>query len=205
MAKEKDISIEDAAQRVGRAIFGDDWIGAITTRERWLIERYVEGRPDPSPSSILAGRTTWIMGGRPWAEYPRDPALVAETERARDRDDWCKAQWDQAFSWLEDHGFDGDAVTIEADALARKMACAFPPNSPAPKRKGGRPTAVDWGVVKNEMLRLMDYHGELGSDSPKWNVQARLEEALRKFCCSKFGKRPANSTIQAHLKPWLAE
>ena len=37
------VSIEDAVCLVGRAIFGDDWVGAITRRERWLLERYVEG------------------------------------------------------------------------------------------------------------------------------------------------------------------
>ena len=59
--------------------------------------------------------------------------------------------------------------------------------------------------MKNEMLRLMDENAEFGPDSPNWNAQARLEEALRTFCYSKFGKRPANSTLQAHLKPWLEE
>ena len=172
------VSIDAAARRVGRAIFGDEWVGAITTRETWLIERYLEGLHGPSAPSILPSQTMWIVGGVRWTEYPSDPSLVAEVVRARDRDDWCLEQWRQALRWLEDHGFDPDAATFEGEALARKIARAFSQNSAALKRKGGRPTAVDWDVVKNEAIRLLNYHGEFGSDSPNWNAQARLEEAL---------------------------
>ncbi len=130
---------------------------------------------------------------------------MAEVVRARDRDDWCLEQWRQALRWLEDHGFDPDAATFEGEALARKIARAFPQNSAALKRKGGRPTAVDWDVVKKEAIRLLNYHGEFGSDSPNWNAQARLEEALEDYCETKFGTRPARSTLQGHVPPWLVE
>ena len=108
------------------AMFGDDWVGAITKRERWLLKRYVEGLGDPSTSSILRGGTSWVIGGRPWAEYPSDPALVAETERAGDRNDWCNDQWEQALDWLQDHGFDTDADVVDRAALEAAMAKAFP-------------------------------------------------------------------------------
>jgi hypothetical protein len=193
------VSIDGAARLVGRAMFGDDWVGAITTRERWLIERYVEGRRGPSPSS-----TSWMMGGRRWAEYPSDPALVVETERARDRDDWQNDQWEQALDWLEDNGFDTTADSVDQGELEGAIAKAFP-QSAKPANKVGRPPAVDWDLVKEEAIRLMDYHGEFGPDSPEWNAQARLEEAIETFCDSKFKERPAKSTIQRRIKPWLAE
>jgi hypothetical protein len=77
--------------------------------------------------------------------------------------------------------------------------------STAPANRGGRPPAVDWTVVKSEMLRLMDYHQDFGADSPEWNAQARLEEALRGFCEKRFKTRPVSSTIQKYIVPWLAD
>jgi hypothetical protein len=77
--------------------------------------------------------------------------------------------------------------------------------STASANRGGRPPAVDWTVVKSEMLRLMDYHQDFGADSPEWNARARLEEALRNFCAKKFKTTPVNSTIQSHIQPWLAD
>ena len=58
---------------------------------------------------------------------------------------------------------------------------------------------------KDEVIQLMDYHGDFGADSPEWKVQARLEDEIEAFCDSKFKKRPAKSTIQRHIKPWLAD
>lgn len=74
-----------------------------------------------------------------------------------------------------------------------------------PANKGGRPPAVDWKVVKDEVFRLMDYNRDFGPDDPDWNAQARLEEALEDYCETEFGKRPAKSTIQLRIKPWLEE
>lgn len=115
------ISIDDAARRVGRAMFGDEWINTITPREIWLIERYVEGRSRGEGSSILSRSVVWEMGGRRWSEYPSDPALVAEVERARDKRDWSKDQWAQARDWLEEHGFDLDAADIDQRTLEAAM------------------------------------------------------------------------------------
>ena len=198
------VSIDDAARVVGQAIFGDDWVGAITTRETWLIERYLKGLRPGSTSSILPLRASYIIGGRHWAEYPSDPALVAEIERARDRDDWCNHQREQVLGWLEDHGFDTDADVVDRGALEAAIAKAFPQSAKL-ANKGGRPPAVDWNVVKDKVIQLMNYHGDFGSDSPEWNVQARLEDAIEALCDSKFKKRPAKSTIQRHIKPWLAD
>jgi hypothetical protein len=138
------VSIDDAARRVGRAMFGNEWVGAITTRETRLIERYLEGLHGPSASSIVPSQTTWIVGGVRWAEYPSDPSLVAEVVRARDRDDWCLEQWRRAFRWLEDHGFDRDAAAVEGEALARKIGQAFPQNSAALNTIPASSTASAW-------------------------------------------------------------
>jgi predicted GNAT family acetyltransferase len=114
------ISVDDAARRVGQTMFADQWINTLTPRETWLIERYVEGRGgSDEPMSILPGLTSYVGGWRSWSERPSDPALVAEVERARDKRDWCEAQWAQAFEWLEGHGFADD---IDEDALEEAIA-----------------------------------------------------------------------------------
>jgi hypothetical protein len=181
-------------------MFSDEWIGAITGREQWLIERYVEGRGGQGASSIVSGGSAWIIAGRHWVEYPSDSALLAEVERARDRHDWCDRQWVQAFRWLEDGGLDADG-DVDRAALEAAIAERW---GAKPANKGGRPPAVDWAVVEAEAIRLMDYNGEFGADAPKWNAQARLEEQLEHFCQTKFNVTPSDSTLRHRIKPWLA-
>lgn len=72
------------------------------------------------------------------------------------------------------------------------------------KGNGGRPPAVDWTVVGEEINRLMNDNGDFGADAPHWNAKARLEERIEEFCFKKFKKRPARSTIQENITPLLA-
>jgi hypothetical protein len=93
----------------------------------------------------------------------------------------------------------------------------FPANAPIDEKseqadagrpsmnKGGRPPVVDWEVVKYEVFRLMEHHGNFSPDDPEWNAQARLEEKIEDFCHDKFGMRPGRTTIQDHIAPWLRE
>jgi hypothetical protein len=194
---------DDAIRQVGRAMFGDHWIDAITARETWLIERYVEGRGrGRGAQSILPGMTSWEIGGRRWSQYPSDPALVAEVERAQDRSDWCDQQWQQAFRWLKDLSLNAAGHDVDRAALHAAIAVRW---GAKPANKGGRPPAVDWAVVKGEAIRLMNYYGEFGADEPEWNAQARLEEKLEHFCQTRFGVTPADSTLRVHVKPWITE
>jgi hypothetical protein len=104
---------------------------------------------------------------------------------------------------------DFERVRVEREAVLRE----FPEEPPLdekrgltkPAKKGGRPPALDWTVVKEEALGLMDYHGEFGADSPKWNAQAKLEDELEAFCETKFEKRPGRSTLQGRVALWLLE
>jgi hypothetical protein len=75
---------------------------------------------------------------------------------------------------------------------------------PMPKGKGGRKPIVDWQVVFVELERLMDHHNEFSPDDPEWNAQARLVEALQKFCSDKFGIEPDKNTIEGRIKEPLA-
>jgi hypothetical protein len=93
-------------------MFGDDWIDALTPREKWLVDNYVEGRRRDGLVN-----TPSVMAGCSWSIVPLDPALRGEVERARDRRDWRKDQWEQAFHWLEEQDFDLDVVDVEENVL----------------------------------------------------------------------------------------
>jgi hypothetical protein len=74
-----------------------------------------------------------------------------------------------------------------------------------PKGKGGRKTVVDWSTVDKEVERLMDHHMEFGADAPDWNAQARLVEAIQRFCFDKFGTEPGKTTVEDRIKEPLAK
>uniref|UniRef100_UPI003F96E4D8 hypothetical protein n=1 Tax=Rhodoblastus sp. TaxID=1962975 RepID=UPI003F96E4D8 len=91
----------DAFEHVGRAIYGDDWISSLSERQKWLVERYVDGRSQSGAlASTMPGQTTYDVAGCKWAEYPGSPALLAEATSARHRRDWKKTQDERAFEWL---------------------------------------------------------------------------------------------------------
>lgn len=113
------ISLDDASGRIGRAKFGADWIGKLTERDRWLIKRYVQ-----MPSSNRPGGITYIGPGGPIVPV-NDRALAAEVERARDRHEQMNDQYDQVFSWLEDHGFDCESDSLDLARFDRAFAAAF--------------------------------------------------------------------------------
>jgi hypothetical protein len=72
------------------------------------------------------------------------------------------------------------------DWLNRQAPAPIAPAAAAPAEtvtdksaRRGRPPAYDWsGAIQKFAEKLMDYHGEFSQDDPKWNAQARLEEAI---------------------------
>jgi hypothetical protein len=224
------LSIDNAARRVGEAMFGDDWIDQITKREKWLIDRYVEGRGTQAPSSIFPGRITYVGHGRSWVELPRDPALVAEVDRARDRRDWCDQQWALAFDWLEEHGFDLEATGIDEDTFdaaavsLRELEPAAAEVGEAPmralkasagetgsKRTRGRKPRIPRGHIESVVFELLDMNGDVHGLDPEWNSQGQIEAAARKKLEKQFGTRnvPGESTLRLYVsvahKKWLAD
>jgi hypothetical protein len=95
LANKSKISLEEAAQRVGHALYGDEWIGRLKKREWWVIERYRDG--------FLSG------------------PLLQEVDLARDRRAWMYKQYNDVHQWFKDHGFDPDVDEIDRDSFE----CAF--------------------------------------------------------------------------------
>ena len=68
---------------------------------------------------------------------------------------------------------------------------------------GGRKPVVDWKMVEEEVVRLMEHHGEFSPDDDQWNAQARLEETVADFCQDTFKKLPGETQIREHIRPAL--
>jgi hypothetical protein len=134
LANKSKISLEEAAQRVGHALYGDEWIGRLKKREWWVIERH--GLPRAGVSVF----------------FHSDP-LLQELDLARDRRAWMYKQYNDVHQWFKDHGFDPGVHEIDRDAFE----CAF---EKAFGSADDNPTKV-W-ITKE--LQKMKATGELPND-----------------------------------------
>jgi hypothetical protein len=85
------ISVREAIERVGGQKYGKDWIGELTHRERWLVDKYrpMRSRLVHRPS-MLPGHSGMRLEDLP-GEDPPEP-LKEEVARAWDRREWMTAQ-----------------------------------------------------------------------------------------------------------------
>lgn len=117
------ISLTEVYRRIGPAIFGPDWIGKLTERERWLLQRYVDNSRLYNPSSATPGMLTYYdtSSGKPGVPH----GVAADVDLARDRRDWMKAQYDRVDTWLEIAGLQVKSATVDADTFQRAFEKAF--------------------------------------------------------------------------------
>jgi len=94
---------------------------------------------------------------------------------------------------------------LHAALRAESAEKAAQKSAEASKGRGGRPRRYDHDTIEDEVLRLMDHHGDFVAGDKEWDCQARLEEALARFCIEKFGEEPARSTLQAPISSGLAK
>jgi hypothetical protein len=112
----------EAIDFVGKTIFGRDWIGKQTDKEKELIEKY-----GPRPAK---------RGGMTIEPCPSD--LLSELDRALSRAQRVLPQRGAAADWLLDHGLvrtDGCEMAAIASALAK-----YPTSETALGAKVGRPS-----------------------------------------------------------------
>ena len=72
------------------------------------------------------------------------------------------------------------------------------------KAKPGPKPEFEWGRIETKCYDLMDHHGAFDASDPEWDCQARLEEALNKFCLDKWQHEPGSSTLRKKLPKWLS-
>ena len=70
--------------------------------------------------------------------------------------------------------------------------------------KPGRKPEFNWELIETECHLLMDHHGYFDVSDPEWGCQARLEEALKKFCQDNWQREPAGSTLRQRLPEWIS-
>jgi hypothetical protein len=189
------LPMDESIQRVGRGLHGGDWIGALTKRERWLIERYIDGPRKDRGSAILPGAISYVVGGRQWAEVPGDPALLAEADRARDRRDWMEAQREAVFDWFETRGFDLDCDRINQARFETALAM--------PHKRGA---AARQPPQQAEPVPSVDVKSTTHSGFPGRPVKAKhlIEDEFKRR--TKSGEALLNLADEASaLLDWLIE
>jgi hypothetical protein len=122
---------------VGKRLHGDDWIGGLTSRQEWLVERYA---PRTTPSSLLPGGITYIPGTS-LLRAPASGPLRDEIDAAIDRRDWMLEQYENArrwlYKWLEREGLRSDEIDPHAleRALHKELESAATADAPAPAKR----------------------------------------------------------------------
>jgi hypothetical protein len=96
-------------------------------------------------------------------------------------------------------------VRVEsAPVVDATVGVASVEESPAAARNpGGAPPVADWGMVDQEVFRLMDENGEFIDGDPEWNAQARLEKAISDYCETTFHVHPSGNTVRTHVRKAL--
>jgi hypothetical protein len=96
-------------------------------------------------------------------------------------------------------------VRVEpAPVVGTPVVVASVEESPAATRNpGGAAPIADWGMVDQEVFRLMDENGEFIDGDPEWNRQARLEKAIRDYCEATFHILPGENTVRTHVRKAL--
>jgi hypothetical protein len=73
-----------------------------------------------------------------------------------------------------------------------------------PRQKPGPKPDFEWEKIEAKCYALMDHNGDFMPDDPEWDCQARLEEALMKFCQDMWKREPGPSTLRERLPEWLS-
>jgi hypothetical protein len=111
-------------------------------------------------------------------------------------------RWRKARKYLEPAFWrDSAASTVTPEVPPTEQVGAQTSSVRAQKRKGRKPEFDQ--LIKYELAKLFEYHGDLQDDDPEWRVQADVERAVRQ----KLGdKAPsAASTVRKYVSEFLAE
>jgi hypothetical protein len=131
----KPIYLDEMRERVGRAIFHEDWFGGVSD-EDWALITGPFGIKQRVRASAAAVNPSEI------APCPR--RVANKLDRAIGRAARCDAQYSTVDTWLEDHGVSIDptkpADRASFNAIMRKELAAKPAVPPA--RRGTKPKVL---------------------------------------------------------------
>jgi hypothetical protein len=176
------------AAMVGRALFGDDWIGQLSENDKALLEKY-------GPKEILTS-------GDPVEIIER--CLTADTanriDRALGRHYRMLAQWNTARRWLIENGPPANFGTYDVGALKqalRRLEKIRPEDLKRPGR--GRRAGVLPRVV-SEMLTALE--GEYSTEQ-LFNLKTKQLES--RFKCGKTTASTALDKVKELISRTKAE
>jgi hypothetical protein len=96
------------------------------------------------------------------------------------------------------------AANLEAFAKLAEIAPVAEADDDQQTAKPGAKPQFNWDLIETRCHRLMDHHGDFYPNDPQWDCQARLEEALNKFCQDNWQREPGASTLREKLPGWLS-
>ena len=174
------IPFPDVVRKLGPALFGQDWIGGLTKREQWLLERGPHGG---WTGSMMPGGATYT------ARDAYSSSGDLEYDAARKRRDFRDWQLEQISDWLDEEGVtitpgqDVDLVDKEqfesgfARAFAKQPRPLKPPPRAALQRAFDqwRAQTLQTGVLLKEEAALEAMRSFLGPQVSREAVRQLLQ------------------------------
>lgn len=190
------LAYDEVVQKLGRALFGDEWIDRLTAREAFVLEC--------SEPEVLAS----VPGG---VSFARDDApSMDELRAARTRQSFRSFMVEKIKIWLSLRNIETEVLNgeecfrrLEFDSaysseFAEKIAAPIEETSTL-RKGGGRPRKWDWDGFAHEVWARLFANGLPTS-------QAHLErEMLEWFEANNSGAAPSPSQVREHVAPILKE
>ena len=163
------IPYHEAIALVGRALYGDDWVGSLSPRAKWLLEEYGERRSGLFDMKKIAFSRT----------------LQEEVAAAEDRQRWMEAQYDKAIEWLAKYWRGAQESTSRA-LFEELMARAFGSVAPSSAQIESKPKLSNAPKAKilDEIREIYRNSKEKGIKPPNKKQAAKLvQPKLTKVHC----------------------
>lgn len=197
MSDAQDIMTRDQArERIGKAIYGDDWIGNLRPDEIDLLS---------GPYGI---RKKTLPNGRPIDFIdvcPPDVRSRLDLALGRQLRSW--AQLSATVDWMDDHGISVRETSIGrsiVDNAVMWIANAIRRADP-PLRRGivGRPSTVDWDVVEDALgIEIKDRGFPTRENDKGWRTQSDVERWMLALLSDR-GEEAGDTTVRDHARDML--
>jgi hypothetical protein len=188
------ITRDEARDRIGRAIYADDWIGSLRIDEVKLLS---------GPFGI---RKKTLSNGRPIDFIdvcPADSRTQLDIALGRQLRSW--AQLSSTVDWMEEHGI-SVTETLVPRKVVEKCVLWIRDNmrrDDPPHQTGGRPSTVDWDAAEQALSIEIRERGFPTRDNTRgWRTQADIERWMHAFLSDR--NEPAgDTTVRDHVREML--
>jgi hypothetical protein len=176
------IEATEAHRLVGKALYGDDWIGELSSKELKLLT----GPNGPQRKRLSNGRTINIIPRCP-------PSLRNKLDIAWGRGERAYLQLATAIDVLHDHGFIYGAKVFDSGRFKMFLSKISHPNTELQKRSVGKPRDLIEGVVirmTSDMRGLVDIESLKGKElAVKYGVSRNTAVAARREVLERLARK----------------